>query len=114
MTLLHIGSPRSIASSSERSLFMASMWESRRRWVRLGLVVALGGVMALVALRTGPSLNARDQPGAEAKTDLPADLNAVPREAAGFVSQRLADWWGSEAAKAVREKIVKEQPDALK
>jgi prepilin-type processing-associated H-X9-DG protein len=93
---------------------MASMWESRRSWVRLGLVVALGCVMALAALRNGPALVARDQQGAEAKADLPADLNAVPREAAGFVSQRLADWWGSEAAKAVRERIVKEQPDALK
>jgi hypothetical protein len=93
---------------------MANTSQSRRIWVRLGLVVALGGGMTLAALRNGPLLSARDQPAGESRSDLPADLNAVPREAVGFGTIRLADWWTSEAAKAVRDRIVKEKADAVK
>jgi prepilin-type processing-associated H-X9-DG protein len=89
---------------------MASMGKRRRIGVRLGLGVALAAVLVLAALHHAPVLTAQDPPGGE----LPADLNAVPREAVGFATLRLADWWNHDAAMAVRKNITKEKPDAFK
>jgi prepilin-type processing-associated H-X9-DG protein len=41
-------------------------------------------------------------------------LDKVPRDAAFFLSARLADLWGSDVTKEARQVLAKENPDALK
>jgi hypothetical protein len=51
--------------------------------------------------------------GDEGQAPLPADLQAVPTDAVGFLSLRLADLWNHDEAKPVREQLTKEAPAAL-
>jgi prepilin-type processing-associated H-X9-DG protein len=52
------------------------------------------------------------KPRAEADVPLPPELNLIPRDAAAFVSIRVADLWSSDAAKELREYLGL-QPNAL-
>src|SRR5262249_5971221 len=49
-----------------------------------------------------------------AKTKLPADLALVPGDAFAFATIRVADLWGHEGTKSLRERLAKEFPDAYK
>ncbi len=52
--------------------------------------------------------------GQEKKESLPADLDAVPRDALYFATVRLGDLWSSDAAKPLREQMAKEAPEVLR
>jgi hypothetical protein len=77
-----------------------------RRWRGGGLAVLLLGALLLSVLTTENSLPA----DAEAKAAaLPADLAKIPSDGLLVISGRVADLWGSDPLKSVREKIG-EQP----
>jgi prepilin-type processing-associated H-X9-DG protein len=52
------------------------------------------------------------KPRAEANVPLPPELNFIPRDAAAFVSIRVADLWSSDAAKELRDHLT-QQPKVL-
>jgi hypothetical protein len=54
------------------------------------------------------------QANAGGKTELPADLDAVPRNAVGFLHVRLADVWRSDVAKELRYLVDKAGPETWK
>jgi hypothetical protein len=84
---------------------------SRRRVTlgRVGWIVGLAtaGMLAAVVARPLPSA------GDEAKGALPADLQGVPSDAVAMLSVRVADLWNQDAAKALRDKVTTNYPDAL-
>src|SRR5262245_51224583 len=49
-----------------------------------------------------------------ARESLPADLDLVPRDAAGFVHLRLADLWQSDWLKDIRHVVDRAGPEAWK
>src|ERR1043166_1318322 len=49
-----------------------------------------------------------------AKTDLPSDLDLVPRNAVGFIHFRAADLWRTDLAKELRYLVDKAGPEAWK
>jgi hypothetical protein len=69
-------------------------------------VLALGA--AYLASGGGPGLTADEAPRPGARATLPADLQAVPRDALATVSVRLADLWRSEFGKQLRQQKPKE------
>src|SRR5262245_13357246 len=77
----------------------------------LGLLALVSAALVTLAWYDGPStLTAQEKPQAKV---LPADLDVVPRDGAGFASARVADLWNSDAAKAVRQQLAKADPKQL-
>jgi hypothetical protein len=66
---------------------------------------------AALVLLGGVDSPAEDAP---AKGALPADLDLVPREAAGFWSIRVADLWTSDPGKSLRQQVAKKDPEFVK
>jgi hypothetical protein len=83
----------------------------RRRgaWWAGAAAVVLGASL-LAAARPG-GVGAADPP---AKGEPPAELAFVPGDAVAFATVRFAEVWNHEVAKASREKVLKEWPDAFK
>jgi hypothetical protein len=75
-----------------------------------GAAAVLLGASLLAAARPGGA-GAAEPP---AKGEPPAELAFVPGDAGGFATVRFADVWNHEVAKASREKVLKEWPDAFK
>lgn len=75
------------------------------RWRGGGAAVVLLGVLLLALLTTENALPADVEGKAAA---LPADLAKIPSDGMLIISARVADLWGSELAKPVREKFGEE------
>jgi hypothetical protein len=75
---------------------------------RLRSLSLLAGL--LVALGLAHAATAGDEPRPPAKTALPPELDAVPRDALGFVSLRVADLWNSAVAADLRKRLAQEDP----
>ena len=67
------------------------------RW-RTALRIAVVGLLCLAASPGLPGVRAQ----ARLAPALPPELDVIPRDAAGFVSIRLADLWNSSAARDLR------------
>jgi hypothetical protein len=81
------------------------------RWRRAALVLAtLAAAIVLSGPAPGAGRSAGDEP--PEATALPPDLQRVPPDALGFVSLRLADMWGWDAAKGLRARLPRELPAA--
>jgi hypothetical protein len=72
------------------------------------LTIALAGVMGLAGGLTAILPAPTETPGSDT---LPADLEGMPSDAAGFLSVRLGDLWHSEWAKEARQRLPKETRD---
>jgi hypothetical protein len=85
----------------------------RGRFVwRAGAAILAAAAMACAALPGGGA--AADKGDPPAKGEPPPELAFVPGDGGAFLTVRWADVWNHEVAKAAREKILKEWPDAFK
>jgi prepilin-type processing-associated H-X9-DG protein len=88
----------------------------RTRIRKLTRACALGALAAALCLFAAHNPISQAQPAAkpraEADVPLPPELNLIPRDAAAFVSIRVADLWSSDAAKELRDYLTRE-PKAL-
>ena len=94
---------------------MAGVGNGRRPGVRrraLGVLAVLAGAVVVVGLAGRAGRSAGDEQKA-AEAALPPDLAQVPADAVAFVTVRLGELWNQEAARAPREQLVKEYPQAL-
>lgn len=73
-----------------------------------------GPVLALLLFGFSGQFVAAQPAPIPARADLPADLDAVPREAAAFVHIRARDLWQSDALKEARQLIDRAGPEAWK
>jgi hypothetical protein len=88
---------------------MAGTWNG---W-SLGRAAWVAVVLAVVLALVGPAGNAVRSAGGESGESLPPDLRAVPGDAVGFLSVRLADLWKREAAAGLQAQLAKVTPHAL-
>lgn len=86
----------------------SATWFRRLAWA----LVALGGVTAVAIVPDLAGL-AADEPRPPAKPALPADLDAVPRDAVLIVSARVGELWNSPKYQKVRERLAQEIPELI-
>jgi hypothetical protein len=95
------------------AICLASAWQvqwpaSRRQLLSFGLT-AVGYLAVVAAFILAPTTKKTDEDGDGGGMALPADLDLVPRDAAYFFAIRVADTWGSDDAKGMRDAVKANQ-----
>ncbi|HZT80971.1 MAG TPA: DUF1559 domain-containing protein, partial [Gemmataceae bacterium] len=80
-----------------------------RPWWAAGLLAGLAGLALWAATREPAVLSAADRPKPAERAALPDDLDRIPPASIFTLTVRVADLWGHESAKGVRE-MFRKQP----